>query len=508
MLVADAHLRDVSQDERDAMPDADFAGKGQSFPIRQPEDVAAAAHAIGRAGPDNYSSDQLKKNIIRIAKRKGAAFVAQLPDAWKTEDHHDDIETLRGVTLIGTVSLAASGTASQSWIQVAKTGEFVSSRYGEFAITKANLEQMLRNFKEKMPQPPTKLPVDYDHLSMDPQRPGDGKAAGWFVDLELRNNGGELWGLVEWTPDAADAISKKEYQFVSPSFARNYTNKQGKKIGTTLLAAAITNHPFLEGMAPLTLCADGDLAIQLASASARSVHVNRPVEPAGDLSMAKKTFKMTDVKGNPVEVDEDEIDGSDYVKSMKADHAAALKKAKDDAMDAAKKNLRADDQEFLSLRQRVDEQNATILELRNGRETDRKLRLRDQAEARFDKLVSIGKATPAEKERALKLAQRDIDASKTGDEKVWDLFEDWCADHAKVVVKLRAVHGNDPEGTGEAGGDPEEQMFALAAAKMKADPKLSEPEALGLVARENPELYRRANDASVLMLNGHRAVTE
>lgn len=78
--------RDIPQGEREKMPAADFAGKGDSFPIRVPADVAAAAASIGRAGADNYSTDQLKANIIRIAKRKGAAFVAQLPKAWRDDD--------------------------------------------------------------------------------------------------------------------------------------------------------------------------------------------------------------------------------------------------------------------------------------------------------------------------------------------------------------------------------------------------------------------------------------
>lgn len=75
--------RNVSQAERDSMDDADFAGKDDSFPIHKPADVAAAASSIGRAGSDNYDTDTLKRNIIRIARRKGPDYVAQLPEAWK-----------------------------------------------------------------------------------------------------------------------------------------------------------------------------------------------------------------------------------------------------------------------------------------------------------------------------------------------------------------------------------------------------------------------------------------
>lgn len=164
------------------------------------------------------------------------------------------------------VELAASSDAEprRSWIQLAKVGSFVSKRYGKFSITRDDLSQMDFNFKNVTPKDPTELPIDYDHLSMDPKKPGDGIAAGWLKNVELRAEGDELWGQVEWTSDGAEKIEKKEYRFVSPSFIKDHTHKNGERIGTTLLAAAITNHPFLEGMKALTLfnfSAMGDLAI-------------------------------------------------------------------------------------------------------------------------------------------------------------------------------------------------------------------------------------------------------
>jgi hypothetical protein len=146
-----------------------------------------------------------------------------------------------------------AGAEPRSWIQVAKTGSFVSKQYGKFAITRDDLAQMLHNFANVTPKAPTELPIDYDHLSMDPKKPGDGVAAGWVKKLELRDGGDALWAEVEWTPKAAEAIKNREYQFVSPSFVKGHTYKDGSQIGTTLLAAAITNHPFLEGMQALTL---------------------------------------------------------------------------------------------------------------------------------------------------------------------------------------------------------------------------------------------------------------
>lgn len=152
-------------------------------------------------------------------------------------------------------------------MQVCKTGSFHSSRYGRFSITREDLSSMLRNFNEVTPLPSPgegkMLPVDYDHLSMDPKVPGNGKAAGWMRKLELRDGGETLWAQVDWTDAAADDIRNGAYKFISPSFVKDHTHKDGKKIGTCLLAAAVTNHPFLEGMKALTLynfSAMGDLA--------------------------------------------------------------------------------------------------------------------------------------------------------------------------------------------------------------------------------------------------------
>lgn len=63
--------RNIPQSERDKMDSADFAGKGTSFPIKAQADVMAAFHSLGMAGADNYSSDQIRRNIIRIANKKG-----------------------------------------------------------------------------------------------------------------------------------------------------------------------------------------------------------------------------------------------------------------------------------------------------------------------------------------------------------------------------------------------------------------------------------------------------
>lgn len=76
--------RFISKDERSKMSDEDFAGKGKSFPIAQPGDIAAAVHSMGRAGSGNVGSSTIKSRIIAIANRKG--WGKYLPKTWQGDE--------------------------------------------------------------------------------------------------------------------------------------------------------------------------------------------------------------------------------------------------------------------------------------------------------------------------------------------------------------------------------------------------------------------------------------
>lgn len=136
--------------------------------------------------------------------------------------------------------------------QIAKTGTFFSPVYGKVTLTAQDLTTMFQNFKMRTPRAPTQLPIDYDHLSDDPKKPEDGKAAGWVEDLEVRDAGNTLWARPKWTKRAAQLLSEGAYRWCSPYFLVDYLDKDtGQKIGPTLKAVAITNRPFLEGMAEI-----------------------------------------------------------------------------------------------------------------------------------------------------------------------------------------------------------------------------------------------------------------
>jgi phage I-like protein len=114
------------------------------------------------------------------------------------------------------------------------------------------------------------LPIDYDHATdfgAPEGRPAP--AAGWIRQLEVR--GGAVWGRVEWTARASNAIVAREYRYVSPVF--QFDPKDGSV--TRLLRAGLTNNPNLH----LTAIA----AAHTAAAAAKDESMEIPTEELREL---------------------------------------------------------------------------------------------------------------------------------------------------------------------------------------------------------------------------------
>lgn len=102
----DTHPGGVNRDE---LPDSDFAGRNRSFPITSPGDVSDAWQSVGRAGDDNYSTEQLQANIKRIAHEKGPEYVAALPDTAKTAEEPAVAKTGGGCQTCGNTGKIRDG---------------------------------------------------------------------------------------------------------------------------------------------------------------------------------------------------------------------------------------------------------------------------------------------------------------------------------------------------------------------------------------------------------------
>jgi len=203
---------------------------------------------------------------------------------------------------------------SQSWAQVLRVGHFSHPSYGEFEVTTETLQNMVANFQSGVrPKAPTRLVVDYDHGNLT------GKAAGWITALEVRAGGTELWAQVEWTDEAAELIRRKEYQFTSAEFASEYVDKEtGETRGATLLAFAITNRPFVEGMQPLAL------SEQVSQAMLGRQAAEPPVaKPSADGGEAPEESEMEQQLRQLLGLDE-KVDVLEAVKALKDNRTVVL----------------------------------------------------------------------------------------------------------------------------------------------------------------------------------------
>lgn len=82
------------------------------------------------------------------------------------------------------------------------------------------------------------LPVDFEHATEKPA--ADGKAvpaAGWITQLKTRENG--VWGLIEWTANAAQMIRDRAYRYISPAFM--FAPSDGEILA--LKSAGLVHHP-------------------------------------------------------------------------------------------------------------------------------------------------------------------------------------------------------------------------------------------------------------------------
>lgn len=140
------------------------------------------------------------------------------------------------------VAAAAETGAAGVWLRLLPNGVFkLRDGRGPFdAGGKAELQAIIDRTLQHAAA--TELMLDYDHQAVFGAVPGVGgraEAAGWIKQLEARDDG--IYGLVEWTGEAAQKIAAKAYRYISPLFTSDKAGRVGK-----LLNVALVNMPALD----------------------------------------------------------------------------------------------------------------------------------------------------------------------------------------------------------------------------------------------------------------------
>ena len=163
-----------------------------------------------------------------------------------------DVVTLRGDSAeITCRETAAVGQKTRN--QIARFGEFRGHPQGPFRLDARVFEDIIRNFNATENRC---VALDYEHTSEtlpDSVAQHGVPALAWITDLEDRGDG-TLWGTFEWVdPAAVEHVRAKRYRYLSPAIQFGAVDKEtGKPIGARLTSVALTNKPFLDGMAPVT----------------------------------------------------------------------------------------------------------------------------------------------------------------------------------------------------------------------------------------------------------------
>ena len=219
-----------------------------SLPLAFAVDCAAVWCGTDRGTPSALTgardpATMAEKTNSRGVRRRAAAPVAEAAD---------EVLTLRGdAAEILCRETVAVGQKTVN--QIARFGEFRGHAQGPFKIDAATFAEIVRNFNATANR---RVPLDYEHTCEtlpDSVAQHGVPALAWITDLEDRGDG-TLWATFEWVdPQAVEYVRGKRYLYLSPAIQFGSRDKvTGKPIGARLTSVALTNKPFLDGMAPVT----------------------------------------------------------------------------------------------------------------------------------------------------------------------------------------------------------------------------------------------------------------
>jgi phage I-like protein len=360
-----------------------------------------------------------------------------------------------------TVELDETGDTASSWIQIFPYRSYTHPIHGKLSFTPERAQRFAANIKANVRG--QDLDIDYDHKEKS------GEAAGWLKDAEARSDG--LWGLVEWTKDAATKIKNKAYRYFSPEYVDKWKHPEtGQLHEDVLFGGALTNRPFLKGILPINL----------------SEMTGDDNQPQGgnqvNRELLEKLAKRLGVEFSADTSDED---------LQSAVSAAAEKEPEPTSEDDTKEPVLATEQED-ELTKLAETNPAVALMLQERKETaDRLARLEtanrlSEVSIQLSELDDIEggnfRLTPALKQDLSKLA---IKLSDNGQKALFDFVKRLLKDG---VVEL-GERGGRPNGGGATFADPTDEFENRVKKLMSENADLSYADAVEDVSRQDPDLF-------------------
>lgn len=326
---------------------------------------------------------------------------------------------LKGTSIYSDILLGEEKLVPSS-VQVLRVGKFNHPKYGFFEITKQTLSEMKQNFDNNVRG--IDMAFDYFHDS-------DKDASAWVNQLELKDNGNELWASVSWTPKAEQKLAERELRYFSPDFSFKWSDPEGgKTYNNVLFGGGLTNRPFVKEMKAIVADeTQGDKMTELESALA----------------------KVKELEATNVKLSEDkELMQKEY--SEKLEEMPSLDKVAE-----LEKQIAALQAELA----KAKESEAALMEDKKKAEDAKMLA---EKETEFNVLLAEGKACVAQKESYI-----------SGDMKEFIKLAQPLS--LKAQGSSANTYGDDNDAN---------TIIKLAEEKQKADPKLSRGEAISLAKKE------------------------
>lgn len=171
------------------------------------------------------------------------------------------------------------------WLQIYPFDTWDHPMYGETTIDKNRASALKYNFDSGVRG--HEVVVDYEH-GLDPAK--GHKAAGWYRQLDIRDNG--LWGLVEFSDTAKAEIDAGEWKYFSGEHYDTWTHPQnGSTYDFVLSGGGLTNKPWVKGMLPLNFSE----VMQFATKT--------PKKPYGDVTYADPGYQSDGKKRYPLDTE-------------------------------------------------------------------------------------------------------------------------------------------------------------------------------------------------------------
>ena len=419
-------------------------------------------------------------------KKEASEISAYLQNQGYTENNGEFIKASENMLrkLVPQIALSEvySSKDKTSEIEILHAGVWEHPQYGTITINDNDIDKFLDSFNEKVRK--VDIAVDQEHM------PEKG-AAGWFRSMKKIFEDGKtkLKATVEWTKLGTQLITDGIFKYFSPEFDFAYEDQEThEQYENVLLGGALTNRPYFKSLAPVALSEN------------MYAGFTSKIKKGGENRMTKEELKVK-LAENPdfaleadasdedkkvfeevkTEIAKDTESKEEAEKKEKEEAEAKEKEEAEAKADAeAKANEVKGSEKFISKADHIKELNEVKSKMGV---LESKLQFKEVTEQVKGYMFSESNPSGVLLSKNEKAA---VDILMAASPKIAKMFDEFVKGLPAVSAKLFKEEGG--EGSSKT---KDEQVEAEITKKMSENKGLTHTEALKMVSREKPELFKK-----------------